>query len=209
MAQQEPASLYKNNFPDGGLGLYSSIKQYDKRGWTGTILDQYSLHLPKQFLTDVRQHEAIYSKRGTIRGLQLQHSPRTYKFITVLQGKAKCVVLDVKPKSETYGKVSTYILQESSQYGLFVPYGYAFGFQALKNTLISLSYNGFYHQRSEICVNPFSEEIINHWDLEYNDGEWVYSTWLGFFKHAPRISARDKTALHFKDLHTIFQERVT
>jgi dTDP-4-dehydrorhamnose 3,5-epimerase len=185
--------------PLEGIRLFSAKKHSDERGFFTETFNKGSLHLPSEFKNNVNQINASFSKKGTIRGMHLQYSPRMIKFITVLKGKVKFVELDVRPRSETYGKATFVLLDEKSQYGLYVPFGFANGFQALEDSIISYACTGFYNSKAEITINPFSEEVKGFWDPVYT---------LGIIKVPRIISQKDTSALHFSQLHQTFTKRI-
>jgi dTDP-4-dehydrorhamnose 3,5-epimerase len=188
-----------NKQPLEGIRLFSSKKHSDERGFFTETFNKGSLHLPPEFKNNISQVNASFSKKGTIRGMHLQYSPRMIKFITVLKGKVNFVELDVRPKSEMYGKVTSVILEEGSQYGLYVPFGIANGFQALEDSIISYACTGVYNPKAEITINPLSDEVKQFWKPLYT---------LGIIKLPPIFSKKDSSAPHFSQLHETFTKRI-
>lgn len=185
--------------PLEGVRLFSAKKHMDDRGFFTETMNKGWLHLPDEFKNNIGQVNASFSKKGTIRGMHLQYSPRMIKFITVLKGKVNFVELDVRPKSDNYGKVTSVILDGESQYGLYVPFGIANGFQALEDSVISYACTGFYNPKTELTINPFSNEVKEFWQPCYK---------LGVLKLPPIISDKDNSAPHFSELHETFTKRV-
>lgn len=182
------------------IKLLSCKKFKDNRGYFTEVFNGTAENLPKEFKTQALQVNASFSKKGTIRGMHLQHSPRMVKLITVLKGKVKFVELDVRPKSPDYGTVKEFYLDEDSQYALYIPYGYANGFQALEDSIIAYGCTGFFNPNAEISINPFSDEVKQHWDTVYR---W------GILKCPQILSEKDSNALHFKSQHDTLLTRVT
>jgi len=69
------------------------------------------------------------SLQNTIRGMHYQ-SPQLnqFKLVFCVQGEICDVVLDLRPKSPTYGNFYDRILNQDSQIGLLIPPGVAHGF---------------------------------------------------------------------------------
>lgn len=81
--------------------------------------------------TDFVQDNVTTSKPGVVRGLHFQHPDGQGKLITVLDGSAFDVVLDVRRGSPTFGKWASVTLTAGPRQQLWVPPGFAHGFQAL------------------------------------------------------------------------------
>tara|TARA_Y100001980_G_C14286656_1_gene119154 strand:+ start:80 stop:592 length:513 start_codon:yes stop_codon:yes gene_type:complete len=76
------------------------------------------------------------SKRSVIRGLHYQVRKKQAKVLSVLQGSAIDVCVNINPKSKFFGKVFKYNLRPG--YLLYVPKNYAhgIGFHAKENILL-------------------------------------------------------------------------
>lgn len=83
------------------------------------------------------QDNTSMSARGVVRGLHFQAPPAAQgKLVTCLQGAVYDVVVDLRRHSPTYGRWLGVTLEgERGQY-LWVPPGFAHGFQALSNQTI-------------------------------------------------------------------------
>lgn len=73
-------------------------------------------------------------KRGTIRGLHWQAAPRPeVKLIRCVRGAVWDVVVDVRPLSPTFGQWESFELSGDGRRQLYVPAGFAHGFQSLED----------------------------------------------------------------------------
>ena len=77
------------------------------------------------------------SRKGIIRGLHFQKPPYAQgKLITVLQGKVLDVAVDIRKDSPTYGKCITAEMSAENKTMLYIPPGFAHGFQVLSDTCL-------------------------------------------------------------------------
>jgi dTDP-4-dehydrorhamnose 3,5-epimerase len=71
------------------------------------------------------------SRRGTVRGLHYQRGPGQDKLVRVARGRILDVVVDIRPGSTTFGRWIAEELDSTDHRQLFVPAGFAHGFQVL------------------------------------------------------------------------------
>ncbi len=79
------------------------------------------------------QHSMSFShKRGTIRGMHFQIAPHAeVKLVRCLRGAVYDVLLDLRPESPTFRKWEAFELTSENPFQLYVPKGFAHGFQSL------------------------------------------------------------------------------
>jgi len=84
--------------------------------------------LGRQFVQD----NFSCSRKGTVRGLHYQLNPAAQgKLVACLQGEIYDVAVDIRRGSPTYGKWVSVVLNAENRRMLWVPEGFAHGFQAL------------------------------------------------------------------------------
>ena len=111
----------------------------------------------------------------------------TDKFISVLKGKIFDVAVDLRKNSKTFGKYYGCILSEKNSKSIFIPPGFAHGFQALgKENYIVYSCTKYRHSISEISIK-FNDKDLNI--------EWPSKKMI--------LSPKDKGALSFKEFKKI------
>ena len=80
------------------------------------------------------QDNHSYSKKGVIRGMHFQLAPTTQaKLVRVAVGKIYDVIVDIRSGSPTYGKWEGVYLDDQAHQQLFVPEGFAHGFQVVSD----------------------------------------------------------------------------
>jgi dTDP-4-dehydrorhamnose 3,5-epimerase len=73
-------------------------------------------------------------KKGTLRGMHFQMPPHEEaKLVQCTQGKIYDVIIDLRPGSSTYKNWKSIILSASNRHILYVPEGFAHGFQTLED----------------------------------------------------------------------------
>ncbi len=106
--------------------------QRDDRGYFSRIFCQKEL-LRVNIDFTIRQISQSYNaKKGTIRGMHVQHEPAAeQKIVQCLRGIVYDVVIDVRKNSATYGQWIAEELSEHNKKKIYVPTGCAHGFQTL------------------------------------------------------------------------------
>jgi dTDP-4-dehydrorhamnose 3,5-epimerase len=81
------------------------------------------------------QHSLSYNaKSGTLRGLHLQREPHAeVKFVGCTRGAIYDVIVDMRPHSPTYRQWQGFELTAENRNQLYIPRGFAHGFQTLCN----------------------------------------------------------------------------
>ena len=143
----------KSNFKDLFLIQNKSFK--DNRGYFKELIRENLISKKFPFLV------MSYSKKNVIRGLHIQTTNSQGKFISVLKGKIFDVTVDLRKNSKTFGKVFECLLSEKNNKSIFIPPGFAHGFQALeKENYIIYSCTKYRSKKSEITIK-FDEKIFN------------------------------------------------
>lgn len=79
------------------------------------------------------QHSTSFNiRKGTLRGLHFQRAPHAeVKVVTCTRGSIRDVIVDLRPDSSTYGRWQAFSLTEKNRARLYVPKGFAHGYQTL------------------------------------------------------------------------------
>ena len=82
----------------------------------------------------IQTNHSINVQAGTLRGLHFQRAPhREVKLFRVVRGAVYDVIIDLRRESPTYGKWEGFELSAENGRILYVPGGFAHGFQTLED----------------------------------------------------------------------------
>ena len=156
----------------------------DQRGY---FMESY--HIDKFHSGGVKckfvQDNHVKSVKNTLRGLHFQVQYAQAKLLRCLQGKVFDVAVDIRKKSQYYGKWVGEILSEVNKYELFIPKGFAHGYYVMSETAeIAYKCSDIYHAEDE-------KGII------WNDPE-IGIDWPGL---NPILSEKDQNLTSLRDLH--------
>jgi dTDP-4-dehydrorhamnose 3,5-epimerase len=128
------------------------------------------------------QHSISFSSRvGTLRGMHYQREPHSeVKLVRCLKGVIWDVIIDIRPGSPTYRRWQAFELSDTNSRQLYVPQGFAHGFQTLSpdvevNYLISQPYvreaaSGIRHDDPTFAITwPLPVSAISEKDLLWSD----------------------------------------
>ena len=132
--------------PFGGI-IVQQLKCFgDDRGKFSEIFVNKHKTYPCNFVQD----NCSVSKKGVIRGLHYQIKNPQAKLVYVLCGKVLDVVVDLRKSSETFGKWFEIELSAENGLAMFVPEGFAHGFQSLEeNTTFYYKCSDYYSPKHD------------------------------------------------------------
>lgn len=120
----------------------------DERGFFSEIFRQ-SEFTKNGIVGPFVQDNFSVSKKGVVRGLHYQLSPKTQgKLITVLAGRVLDFAVDIRRGSSTFLKSISVELSDKNNRMLYIPEGFAHGFVALSEEV------KFFYK----CTNEYSKE---------------------------------------------------
>ena len=114
----------------------------------------------------VQDNESI-SRKGVLRGLHFQKPPFAQgKLVRVPYGRALDVVVDLRTNSKTYGKHYTVEISAANHKMLWVPEGFAHGFQALSDDCeLIYHHSQFYTPGAEGGIKYNDTKVKVYWPL--------------------------------------------
>jgi dTDP-4-dehydrorhamnose 3,5-epimerase len=113
------------------------------------------------------QMNESFSRPDTIRGMHFQWNPYMGKLVRCVLGRMVDLVLDIRKKSPTFGRLIAYDMPgrldaEFAEW-IWVPPGFAHGNMFTEDTMIEYLCSGEYSPGCEAGISPLSEDI--DWSL--------------------------------------------
>ena len=145
------------------------------RSWDKTIFEKNGLNSNL-----VQCNISFNFKKGTLRGLHYQAPPfEEAKLVRCTRGRLFEVMIDLRKNSETYLKWEGLELSADNYKMLYIPEGFALGFQTLEdNTEVFYQMSQFYNANSvrgirwdDPLINiswPLQPTVISKKDLSYS-----------------------------------------
>lgn len=129
--------------------------------------------------TDFVQDNHSKSTFSVLRGLHFQKKPyEQAKLIRCIKGKIFDVAVDLRKDSPTFGKHVSAILSEENKYELFIPRGFAHGFEVLsKEAEVIYKVDNIYRPEFEAGIIWNDPELAIDWPikkpvLSEKDSKW-------------------------------------
>ena len=148
---------YTGNLENFGLNYLEIYNQLDHRGSFKKIISPDTELFVS--MSDVKEVFLTTSKKGTIRGMHIQgpiHPMR--KVVTVLSGKILDVVVDLRESSPSFNQYLA-IEMSDDNHALFIPEGFAHGFQVLSKEANVLYLANTKH--CQICDSGFHSSLLD------------------------------------------------
>ena len=130
------------------------------------------------------------SNKGVIRGLHFQKPPYAQtKLIRCVSGSILDVAIDLRKNSKTYGKSFSVELSSKNNKQLFVPKGFAHGFQVISDeAIVNYKVDNFYNPKSDSGIIWNDKDLSIDWSLDLK----------------PILSEKDLKLISFKELKSPF-----
>jgi dTDP-4-dehydrorhamnose 3,5-epimerase len=153
--------------PLPGLIAVQRIPRFDDRGWFERMygVDELAEVLGER--TVVQVNRSSTRARGTVRGLHYQLPPSAEgKLVSCLRGAIFDVAVDVREDSPTFLEWYGATLDSENRRSLFIPEGFAHGFQALADESEILYFTtAAYDQAAERGVHPLEPLVGIAWPV--------------------------------------------
>jgi|TARA_B110000259_G_C13934594_1_gene370294 dTDP-4-dehydrorhamnose 3,5-epimerase len=140
----------------------------DDRGYFFEIFNQKKFNELVDRDVHFVQDNQSKSKRGVIRGMHYQKKPFAQgKLVHVICGEIFDVVVDIRPSSATFCEHLSCILSADNKKQLWVPEGFAHGFQALSDqTIVAYKATSFYKKEYEASLSFDDPNLNIKWPLK-------------------------------------------
>ena len=133
---------------------------------------------------DFVQDNHSRSVKNVLRGLHYQILHPQAKLVRVTQGSVLDVVVDIRKKSQTFGKYVAVELSAENKHMLWIPEGFAHGFMVLSDSADFLyKTTDYWFPEHERCIRWDDPTLGISWNLETK----------------PAISAKDALGKNFTD----------
>ena len=130
------------------------------------------------------------SIKGVIRGLHFQIPPfEQTKLVRCVSGNILDVAVDLRKNSKTYGKFFSIELSFENNKQLFIPKGFAHGFQVLSNeAIVNYKVDEYYNPDSDSGIIWNDNDLLIKWNYDIE----------------PILSIKDLNLESFKNLKSPF-----
>lgn len=170
-----------------GVKLITPFYREDSRGY---FLKSLEKDVFKEWGLDVDIYEDFesYSRKGVIRGLHFQTKHPQIKIVRAIRGTIHDIIVDLRKDSSTFGKYVDVILSDENHQCLWIPEGFAHGFEVLSEDAI-MSYK---------CIGKY----LNGYDtgIRWDDKD-LRLPWQTL---NPVISDRDAGLMSFNEFQNKF-----
>jgi dTDP-4-dehydrorhamnose 3,5-epimerase len=131
------------------------------------------------------------SYKGVIRGLHFQAPPfEQTKLVRCVSGNILDVAVDLRTNSKTYGQSFSIELSSENNKQLFIPKGFAHGFQVLSKTaVVNYKVEEYYNPDSDSGIIWNDKDLSIDWSLDLK----------------PILSEKDLKLISFKELKSPFK----
>ena len=161
----------------------------DHRGY---FLESFNLEKFQKNIVPIKfvQDNESKSSRGVLRGLHFQKPPfEQTKLVRCVSGSILDVAVDLRKNSKTYGKSFSVELSSENNKQLFVPKGFAHGFQVISDeAIVNYKVDNFYNPKSDSGIIWNDQDLLIDWNLDIK----------------PVLSVKDLKLISFKDLKSPF-----
>ena len=147
----------------------------DERGYFMESFNLQAFENQTGIKSNFVQDNQSKSSKGVLRGLHFQvRDFAQAKLVSVIKGSVLDVAVDIRPKSNTFGKYISVVLDAVSHKQLYIPRGFAHGFLVLEDdTIFTYKCDNFYNQSLERGI-IYNDESLNI-DWSSNNLELILS----------------------------------
>ena len=142
--------------------VFADARGYFMETWRASDFNEYIGHE----VNFVQDNQSM-SSRGVLRGLHFQKGEFSQaKLVRVLQGTVVDVAVDLRQASPTFGKYVMVELSAENKRQLFIPRGFAHGFQVLSETAVfTYKVDNIYAPQAECSIRYDDPKIGIAWPI--------------------------------------------
>lgn len=142
----------------------------DERGYFARVFDKNDFK-KKDLISDFVQDSISFNRiKGTIRGMHFQLPPfEEAKIVNCINGKIFDVIIDLRPHSKTFKHWFHCQLDSKHGHMIYIPKGFAHGFQTLaNNTVVSYKMSEYFNPSSYHGLRWNDPHFNIRWPLKPN-----------------------------------------
>lgn len=142
--------------------VFADARGYFMETWRATDFNEHIGHE----VNFVQDNQSM-SSRGVLRGLHFQKGEFSQaKLVRVLQGTVVDVAVDLRKTSPTFGKYVMVELSAENKRQLFIPRGFAHGFQVISDTAVfTYKVDNIYAPQAECSIRYDDPKIGIAWPI--------------------------------------------
>lgn len=139
----------------------------DERGWFARYYCKEEFAQIGHQKEWVQMNHSFSAKKGTIRGMHFQLAPhKEIKLVRCIAGSIFDVIIDIRKGSPTFLQWFGAELSASNKKSLYIPEGFAHGFQCLEdNCELLYHHSGFYKPGAEGGIKYDDPAVAIRWPL--------------------------------------------
>ncbi len=154
-----------------GLYIIETSSFIDERGLFVRLYCKEEFEKHGLILPLAQMNMSITKQKGAIRGMHFQNPPfAEIKLVRCLQGSCYDVVIDLRKGSPTFLQYHAEILTAQNMKALYIPKGFAHGFQTLEeNTQLLYMHSEFYSPTHESAINYLDPKVKISWAMDVSE----------------------------------------
>lgn len=145
-----------------------------------------SIYESNGIVFDITEEYKIVSDKGVLRGIHFQNPEPQSRLITVTQGEALVVAVDLRRESTQIGKWKSYLVNNQNKLSILIPKGYGLGTLTLEDgTIIEVKCSGMYFGENSSGIRYDDEDLNIDWKAGKMD--------------VMKISEKDRKLMSFRE----------
>jgi len=136
--------------------LFNNKSYPDQRGY---FFESFSRSINEKVGEVFCQDNISFSREGAVRGLHYQWDEPMGKLVQTISGKIIDYIVDIRSGSPDFGKYWKFELSEENRNVLWVPPGYAHGFEALEDSYVMYKCSAYYSKDGESAISIKDSEL--------------------------------------------------
>lgn len=154
-----------------GSYLITLLPRSDSRGWFARTFDQQLFSQIGHSDDWVQMNHSMTRQAGAIRGMHFQYPPHAeIKLVRCIAGRVFDIIIDLRAGSPTFLSWFGVELSEENNQMLYIPKGFAHGFQTLTdNCQLLYCHSAYYVPDGEGAIRYNDPKVSIQWPLPITD----------------------------------------